>query len=244
MQRVSSDCSWTRVYIIRFCQKKIETQKILIFRSPLIQEGFKFNGLYTPLQLDKSSWPSQSCLCAGWVKDREHNNNKTHCQLQADILEVRSLGRWICMVLEWTPEEASLLQDRPFSAAASVYISRQAWETQNHQTFSSISQLCTLGPGDTYLQTSVPFLAHNSSIARLSGISGMDWWNGIVERNTGMTFYPKTDIWECYELQYHTRELCICILHYSHQKQFFFVSTAASQAFTCLTLTCVSGKQY
>ena len=31
------------------------------------------------------------------------------------------------MVLEWTPEEASLLQDRPFSAAASVYI---AWETQ------------------------------------------------------------------------------------------------------------------
>ena len=34
------------------------------------------------------------------------------------------------MVLEWplTPEEASLLQDRPFSAAASVYISRtEAW---------------------------------------------------------------------------------------------------------------------
>ena len=40
------------------------------------------------------------------------------------------------MVLEWTPEEASLLQDRPFSAAASVYISREAWEAQ---TFSSIS---------------------------------------------------------------------------------------------------------
>ena len=37
------------------------------------------------------------------------------------------------MVLEWTPEEASLLQDRPFSAAASVYISSEAW---NHQTFS------------------------------------------------------------------------------------------------------------
>ena len=31
------------------------------------------------------------------------------------------LGRWICMVLEWTPDEASLLG--PFSAAASVYIS-------------------------------------------------------------------------------------------------------------------------
>ena len=39
------------------------------------------------------------------------------------------------MVLEWTPEEASLLQDQPFSAAASVYISTEAWETQNHQTF-------------------------------------------------------------------------------------------------------------
>ena len=33
------------------------------------------------------------------------------------------------MVLEWTP---SLLQDQPFSAAATVYISREAWETQNH----------------------------------------------------------------------------------------------------------------
>ena len=41
------------------------------------------------------------------------------------------------MVLEWTPEEASLLQDRPFSAAASVYISSEA---QNHQTYSSIDQ--------------------------------------------------------------------------------------------------------
>ena len=24
----------------------------------------------------------------------------------------------------------------------------------------------------------------------LSGISGMEWWNGIVEWNTGMTFHP------------------------------------------------------
>ena len=31
----------------------------------------------------------------------------------------------ICIVLEWTPEEASLLQDRGQSAAASVYISRE-----------------------------------------------------------------------------------------------------------------------
>ena len=50
------------------------------------------------------------------------------------------------MVLEWTPEEASLLQDRPFSAAAA-----EAWETQNHQTFSSISLLGILGPGDRIL---------------------------------------------------------------------------------------------
>ena len=47
------------------------------------------------------------------------------------------------------------MQDRPFSAAASVYtdISREAWETMNHQTFSSIDQsiLGTLGPGDRRL---------------------------------------------------------------------------------------------
>ena len=30
------------------------------------------------------------------------------------------------MVFEWTPEVDSLLQDQPFSAAASVYISREA----------------------------------------------------------------------------------------------------------------------
>ena len=42
------------------------------------------------------------------------------------------------MVLEWTPEEASLLKD--FSALASVYISREAWETLNHYcTFSGFS---------------------------------------------------------------------------------------------------------
>ena len=38
------------------------------------------------------------------------------------------------MVLEWIPEEASLLQDQPFSAAASVYISREAWNHQNQST--------------------------------------------------------------------------------------------------------------
>ena len=55
------------------------------------------------------------------------------------------------MVLEWTPQEATLLQDRPLSAAASVYISREAWETQNNLTFYSISPLGTLGPGDRRL---------------------------------------------------------------------------------------------
>ena len=54
------------------------------------------------------------------------------------------------MVLELTPEEASLLQDQPFSAAASVYISREAWEAQNHQTFSSISDLRTRGQETLY----------------------------------------------------------------------------------------------
>ena len=54
------------------------------------------------------------------------------------------------MVLEWTPEEASLLQDRSFSAAASVYISSEAWETQNHQTFSSIGYLRTRGQETLY----------------------------------------------------------------------------------------------
>ena len=44
-------------------------------------------------------------------------------------------------------QDTSLLHDRSFSAAASVYISRGAWETQNRQTFSSISLLGTLGPG-------------------------------------------------------------------------------------------------
>ena len=48
-----------------------------------------------------------------------------------------------------------VLEDRPFSAAASVYISREAWETQNHQTFSSISLLGTLGPRDRRLCTRI-----------------------------------------------------------------------------------------
>ena len=74
------------------------------------------------------------------------------------------LGRWIymvlrqhgCMVLEWTPEEASLLQDRPFSAAASVYISREAWEAQ---TFSSIS-----ARGQETLYETCACIIHNSCI--------------------------------------------------------------------------------
>ena len=63
------------------------------------------------------------------------------------------------MVLEWTPEEASLLQDRPFSAAASVYISREAWEAQ---TFSSISELRTRGQETLY--ETCACIIHNSCI--------------------------------------------------------------------------------
>ena len=81
-----------------------------------------------------------------------------------NILEVANilhmdldLGRWICMVLEWTPEEASLLHGsriRPFSAAASVYISREAWETQQETSrglsVSNAIALPVLAPHDNW----------------------------------------------------------------------------------------------
>ena len=57
----------------------------------------------------------------------------------ADILEVHNLGGGSAWCL------SGPLMKLAYSAAASVFISREAWETQNHQTFSSIS---TLGPGD------------------------------------------------------------------------------------------------
>ena len=58
------------------------------------------------------------------------------------------------MVLEWTPEErASLLQDRPFSAAASVYISSEAWETQNHQTLNFQHQSNWTRGQETFYET-------------------------------------------------------------------------------------------
>ena len=41
------------------------------------------------------------------------------------VSELGKVDNRICIVLEWTPEEASLLQDRQ-SAAASVYISRDS----------------------------------------------------------------------------------------------------------------------
>ena len=47
------------------------------------------------------------------------------------------------MVLEWTLEEASLLQDHL----------KRSMGDQNHQTFSSISLLGTIGPGDRRLCT-------------------------------------------------------------------------------------------
>ena len=50
------------------------------------------------------------------------------------------------MVLEWTLEEASLIQDRPFSAAASVYMGdSEPPDIFQHQL------LGTLGPGDRRL---------------------------------------------------------------------------------------------
>ena len=60
------------------------------------------------------------------------------------------MGRWICMVLEWTSEEAiaysridlSLLQHQSTSQEKHGH-----GRLRNHQTFSSISLLGTLGPG-------------------------------------------------------------------------------------------------
>ena len=59
---------------------------------------------------------------------------------------VRSLGRWIRCMLEWTPEEASLLHNRP---AASVYISRDRdSEPPNVFQHQSTGYLRTRGTGD------------------------------------------------------------------------------------------------
>ena len=55
---------------------------------------------------------------------------------QAGRRVVSGLGKVdnrICIVLEWTPEEASLLQDRPSLAACCSV--KGTWETQNHQKF-------------------------------------------------------------------------------------------------------------
>ena len=43
----------------------------------------------------------------------------------------------ICIVLEWNPEEATLLQDRPLLHRQSHL--NGTWETQNHQTFCMIN---------------------------------------------------------------------------------------------------------
>ena len=103
----------------------------------------------TTLQLGKSSWPSQILLMCRLGKGSANCqlqttpptvldiwwNTPTHyvlyCSIAfrsralADILEVRSLGRWICMVLEWIRPLKRLAYSR--IAAASIYI---AWETQ------------------------------------------------------------------------------------------------------------------
>ena len=90
----------------------------------------------TTLQLGKSWWPSQILLMCRLGK------GSANCQLQTTpptVLDIRfntpthyilycsiassSSSRALADIFE----ERSLLQDRPFSAAASVYI---AWETQ------------------------------------------------------------------------------------------------------------------
>ena len=63
------------------------------------------------------------------------------------------------MVLEWTPEEASLLQDQPFSAAALVYRCMGNSEPPDifqHQSTGYLS----LGPGDRRL--CVPCVVHTN----------------------------------------------------------------------------------
>ena len=62
-----------------------------------------------------------------------------------------SLGRWICMVLEWTAGEASLLQDGPFSAAAScsLHLKRSMGDSEPPHFPTGY----TLGPGDRRLCT-------------------------------------------------------------------------------------------
>ena len=75
-------------------------------------------------------------------------------------------------------QEASLLHDRPFSAAASVYISRKAWETQNHQTFSSISLLTTRGQ-ETLYETCACVIHTNLQLHYYSAI----WVDGTHIRN-------------------------------------------------------------
>ena len=62
------------------------------------------------------------------------------------------LGRWINIVLR-QHGSAWCLSGPLKRLAFSRIISREAWETQNHQTFSSISLLGTLGPGDRRLCT-------------------------------------------------------------------------------------------
>ena len=40
---------------------------------------------------------------------------------------------WICMVLEWTPEEASLLQDQPFCCSVSLHLKRSMGDSDIFQ---------------------------------------------------------------------------------------------------------------
>ena len=64
----------------------------------------------------------------------------------ADILEIRGLGRWICMVLEWIRPLKRLANSRIVSLLQRQ--STSLGRLRNHQTFSSTTLLGTfIGPG-------------------------------------------------------------------------------------------------
>ena len=116
----SSGCSWTGIYIfiyniiLNYLQKYFETPKYSLsevhFNTGRLL--FEFNGSSAALQLDKSSWPSQilSVYRLGKVSTTPGKVN---------------LHAWCLSGPCYRP---SLLEDRPFSTAASVCISREAWK--------------------------------------------------------------------------------------------------------------------
>ena len=140
----------------------------------------------TTLQLGKSSWPSQILLMCRLGKGSANCqlqttpptvldirlNTPTHyvlyCSIAsssralADILEIRSLGRWICMVLEWIRPLKRLAYSR-INLSLLQRQSTSLGRLRNHQTFSSTTLLGTfIGPGACVIHTNLQL--HNSTI--------------------------------------------------------------------------------